>query len=343
MGLMDRAKAAVRDAQDQVTESARAAEDRVAAKVGERRYAAVRSGTGKAAGATARGAGAAGAAGLRGIGGTRAGQKMGQGARTVATEVAGLPVLGLGSEILAARNGVPELIARVQRDPRDPEACLWLAEALRRTERDSRVALAVRTLTSPAAPLVRAASTIATKCGSEPVDPMPRRLLRRAFALASARIAADPADAPALHVAARVYLAQGMDSDAARLAALAAAADPQSGTALVTAARARLRQGRTDEARALAEQALAKRCTVAHEITAELLRRDLRAAGEATVGQRGAAYARELDLVNRQDRRDYYGAAPGVPKAGWAVAVTEAKKTATLARRVAQRVKGSDA
>lgn len=155
------------------------------------------------------------------------------------------------------------------------------------------------------------------------------------------RIVADPRDAVALHVAARVYLHQGMYDDAARLALAATEADPAAGGPWVTAARARLRQDRAEDARHLAGQALTRGCTVAHEITAELLRRDLRTAGQASVGERGGAYARELDKISRADRRSYYGAAPGAPRAGWAVTVTESKKTAALARRVAQRTKGN--
>ena len=335
MGLIDRAKAAAKDAQDKVTSAARAGEERLAGVVGPERYTGARDKVTSSTKRAAEGTKNAGGAALDKAGGTKSGQLVGDGTRRVVKEIQGLPLVGLTPEALAARNGVPTVRKKLRRDPTNPEHALWLAEALLRTQREMRLVLTAHGAANPTTVAVRSVTNVALKLGQTHADPPHVRLLKTAFAGAATRVRADPTDAVALHVCARVYLVQGMLADAARLAELAATAAPSDGRACATAAYAHLRAGDNAAAEAAADRAVERGCTVGHEVHAELLRRRLLAEGEKGAKERNDAYAQRLALVEKKDRRAYYGAALGAPAVTWAVTAQESRKTARLTGRVA--------
>jgi hypothetical protein len=335
VGLIDRAKAAAKDAQDRVTAAARSGEERVAGVVGDERYAKARDRAGSSVSRVVDGTRRAGGAALDRAGATAGGQRVGDGARRAVRELQALPLVGLTPEAVAARNGVPTLRKRLRHDPKNPEHALWLAEALLRTQREMRVVRAAKSAANPTAVAARGVTHVAVRLGQPRGDPPHLRLLKTAFSGAAARVRADPSDADALRVCSRVYLVQGMLADAVRLAELAAAADPDDGRACATAAYAHLRSGDDGAAAEHAERAIARGCTVGHEVHAELLRRQLVAAGDQPLKERSDAYAARLAQVERRDRRAYYGAALGAPSVTWAVTAQESRKTARLTGRLA--------
>jgi tetratricopeptide (TPR) repeat protein len=336
VGLIDRAKAAARDAQDRMLSAARTSEGGLAGVVGQQRYANARGKVSSSAARAAAGSKKAGGAALDRVGATTGGQRVGDGARRAVKEIQALPLVGLTPEALAARNGVPTLRKKLRRDPMNPEHALWLAEALLRTEREMLVVRIAHGTANPTTLAVRGVTNLAIKLGQPRGDPPHLRLLKAAFAAAATRLRANPSDADALHVCARVYLVQSMFADAARLAELAATAAPTDGRPCATAAHAYLRAGDEAAAAACAEQAVERGCTVGHEVHAELLRRRLLAHGELGVKERSDAYAERLALVDRKDRRAYYGAALGAPGITWAMTAQESRKTARLTGRLAE-------
>ncbi|MFC6287108.1 hypothetical protein ACFP3Q_17035 [Nocardioides sp. GCM10027113] len=335
MGLIDRARAAAKDAQDRVASAARAGEERLSGAVGEARYTRARDAVGSSTRRAADGTRRAGERALDRAGATSGGRRLGEGARRAVSEIQALPLVGLTLEAVAARHGVPTLRKRLRADPADPQRALWLAEALLRTRREMLAVRAAQTVANPGSVALRAATKVAVGLGATRAEPPHLRLLRAAFAGAAGRVHADPTDAEALHVCARVYLVQGMYDDAVRLADLAAAAAPADGRPCATAAQAHLRAGQAHEAARCADLALERGCTLGHEVHAELQRAELMAAGEQGLRERGDAYAERLAMVDRRHRRAYYGVAVGAPGVTWAVTAQETRKTARLAGRLA--------
>ena len=336
MGLVERGKAAARDAQDRVRASAERKGERIAKAVGPTRYDAAASALTAAAGKTHAVARSARDKSLDAAGQTRAGKKVGAGSRRAVSELQGIPLVGMTPKVVAARNGVPQLVRRLKKEQPTPEHYLWLAEALIRTQREMRVIRAARAVANPTRLVVRGITRTATSLGRENRRPASQRLLEVAFRAAALRVRDDSGDAIALHVMARVYLAQGLYEPAQRIAGLAAKSDPADGRPLVTAAHARLRAGDDEGARRFAFEALERGCTIGHEVTAELLRRELRRNESLTVKQRSDAYGAELRKVKKRDRKAYYGVGLGAPAVTWAVAGQEMKRTATLTRRLAR-------
>lgn len=265
------------------------------------------------------------------VGGTRPGEALARGTRATGTQVRKLPIVSAAFDVAAQRNGVVELRERLNDDPADAMAHVHLAEALRRTERDLYVLLAGRAIINPGSLVVRQALRAAAGLDQAATEPPARQLLRRAFTLAKHRLRADPDDAEALHVAARVYLAEGHARHAVRFSRRAAiAAPPAAGPALITLGRAYLEVGDKDAASRAATMAIQRGMTVGHEI--------LIAADDTATGWRERAVidAERSACVEAEDRRLYNGVAYTPSDVTRAVVATQGEKTREAATALAE-------
>jgi hypothetical protein len=283
-------------------------------------------------------------------GGTRAAElvppetidKTGAAVRRVAGRLSQVPLLGIGGHAVQACHGVGVLTERVRVHPQHPVYHLWLAEALARAERDATRVRIARGATSavfnPTSLVVREAVRASVTLARAEDEPASRRVLRSAWCLACARVQLDPADHEALHVMARVYLAHGMNAQAAQFAALATSAGAPA-ESLVTRARALCRDGRLEAAQHDAQRAVQHGCSVGNEVLAEVLAARMRAGGDADAAGLRRAYA-ELGPISAEDRTRYWGFAPSAREAASTVAERERGKAAALLRRRSRHTQG---
>ena len=261
--------------------------------------------------------------------------------RRVRGRMARLPGLTATADLLAARHCVDLLAAGVKEYPGDPLRYVWLAEALQRVQRDMRMLLRLRwaaAVATGAGAVALVARTVIRKLaglgetgGEEPAV----RLLRRAYALGSQRLArgADPAT---LHTLARVYLGQGMPAETLRLTRLAASMSPApAAEVLVTAARAYLALRRPEDAARLAERAIEQGSSVGYDVLAQA-----RIADRSRLARRpvdGVGDWRELRRrVRLEDRVRYYGAARTQPQTALVLSSAQwARTRATVSEAVA--------
>jgi hypothetical protein len=259
-------------------------------------------------------------------------------ARRVRKAMAGLPGLSAPADLIAARHCVDLLAARFKEDPADPRHNLWLAEALLRMQREMRAVVGVRCVVSPTSIITRTAIQQVSRLGDESDGEEPAlKLLRRAFALAAARVRENAADVASLHVLARVYLARGMPHESLRLARQAVAVDsPERADVLVTAARALLTLRRRDDAAHTAQRAADDGATVGYDVLVRLL-----ATERSDLTRERLTRVRELrSKVRHEDRARYAGAsrtpaeiAQAAKSAQWRKAGTAFTDAAGLAGR----------
>ena len=233
--------------------------------------------------------------------------------------LAGLPGLTLTADTIAARHCVDLLAAGVKEDPDDPRRHIWLAEAVLRTRRDLKRWARMRAVADPRSLIVRSAVRGIASLGQDAEHDPAEQLLKRAFALAQARVREHDRDPLALHAIARVYLARRMPEDAARLAGLASAAESgERAEVLITGARALKALRRRDEAARLAQGAVDHGSTLGYELLAQLLLID-----RAHVKQAPAVHVVDvLELrreVRAEDRARYFGATRSTAEVALAV------------------------
>jgi hypothetical protein len=239
-------------------------------------------------------------------GASRSGAAVGRGARRVAAEMQRLPLLSAPGDVLRAKNAVFELTERFEAEPENPYTSLWLGEALKALERDTRVLVAARSALNPTTLLTRQALKTGAELGAESSLPASERMLNRAFYLADQRLRTAGFDAHALHVIARVYLAKRSAEsavDPAKLA-LADATDPGRGHFLFTLGRAYLAVGRPADARRAAELSIASGTTLGYELLAETL---FLGEDEADSKKRHHDFVDLLARVRADDRAEYHG------------------------------------
>lgn len=281
-------------------------------------------------------------AGLERANDTAAARKVGDASRRVGREVRNLPVLSLANDAIAKRHGVHLLARSFTHDPTDPERNLWLAEALDRAARDRRLYANAKALVDPSSIVTRAGFQVTAGLGTERQLSTEEQLLTRANALAAARVQADPRDADALHVLARVQLARGDAEKCVRFAKLAAQADPsRSGRALVTLARGYEAQGRYAVASHAAGLALQQGCTLAYEVLADLepRREDEDGSGRLKSSRDRIARAVRLrDRVEDEDRRSYWGVSVSGGTLARDVASAQWDKTKSTTQRLRRTV-----
>jgi hypothetical protein len=260
---------------------------------------------------------------------TQAGRRVGETTRTTARTIRELPGLSAVVDTIMEKNGVDELRERVANDPVDPMACIHLAAALQRAERDLRSYAAARVLVNPGSLVLRQTFRAAAGLDAQSDEPAQTRLLRRAFGLAKQRLAADQADAGAFHALARIYLMQRQPHHAVKFAKKAAACDPeQAGLPL---ARAYLELGQTRPARRAAEMATRQGMTLGYQILAATTGTP-RPQGPASSVR---AEAQLLTRITSEDQRRYDGVAYTTSEISRAVVSRQREKTRTLSTTVA--------
>ena len=264
------------------------------------------------------------------LGATAGGKRVGAVVRRVGAEAGRLPGITILGDTFTHRHGVDVLLTRFREDPTDPERAVWLAEALRRSERDRWVWRAARTVVDPSTLVVRSAMGAAATLGADADRRRPsERVLRHGFHHAVRRVRSDARDAGALHTLARIYLSRGHPAVARELAGLAAMAAPDdAGLALVTAAHAAAASGAAEDARSLATAAVDHGCSLGWAVLSRLVDE------ESDTAARVAERARLLALVTDEDRVRYHGVVRSAGSTVAAVASTQKNRAVDTGERL---------
>jgi hypothetical protein len=263
------------------------------------------------------------------LGKTEGGKMLGEKSTHVVGFLSKLPVLSLATDIMRARNGIDGLYEHLKADPNDPERFLWLAEAMDRMDRDQHRYTTIRSAMDPSYLLTRQAIKTSTELGKEAIEAPRRRLLKNAFALSISRLKKKPSDRDAIHVLARVYLAQKLLSESMRFSKLAIIADPNDGLALVTLGRVYLAHDQLENARRAGQLAIERGSSMGNEILAEVLLKEN--AGDAPA--RIERYSDILDQVSQQDRERYWGPSVQGVNMVEAIGAAQMKKATDLLER----------
>lgn len=225
--------------------------------------------------------------------------------RSAAGFIATLPVFTALTDAARARHGVDDLYATLRVHPQDPQQALWLAEALDRVHGDLALFGRVRSLTSPTYALRRRLLLSALELGEQPSDPVRVRLLKSAYRRSLSAVRVNSKDHEALHVLARIYLAQGDLVSAGRLAKVSILTDPSDGLAWITMARVFFVAGQYSSAKVAAERAVSAGAGYGNELLAQLVIAQTPEEAATAV----AEFERLRSLVTPADRRAYFGTA----------------------------------
>ena len=239
------------------------------------------------------------------VGSSDTGQRLGAKARSTAGVLAQLPVLSAVNDAALSRHGVQQLHQELVDDPGDPLRALWLAEALDRVQVDLGRYRRIRSFTSPTYVVRRQAILGAMALGAEAQDSTRLRLLKAAFVGARSQVARDPGSDAALHVLARVYLAQHQPKTALPVTKRALTRAPEDGLLWITLARCYMQLGSSSASATIAAQRGANYgATYAHELLAQLA---LLGDAQTDVDVAVSSFERERSLITPEGRQAYLG------------------------------------
>jgi hypothetical protein len=257
---------------------------------------------------------------------TGAGAAAGNVIRRVGSVAGQLPVLSLSADALRERHGVLVLTERAEADPTNPMAHLFLAEAMAAMAREQAVVDAARTVANPSSAVAREAMRAVAQVGIDKRDPV-AEMLSRTHRLAVGRLRKNKHDSEALHVIARIHLAQRHPDLAVVPSKLAATAGSgvTRGAALATLSRAFLALRQDDMARKAATAAIKFGCGIGWETIAALLHRPAENGGQLEDG-RYRQYVDALSRVTDEDRQLYCGFHRGAGEIARAVLDSQADK-----------------
>jgi hypothetical protein len=263
----------------------------------------------------------------RAAGETGAGAAAGNIIRRVGSVAGQLPVLSLSADALRERHGVLVLTERAKADPTNPMAHLFLAEAMAAMAREQAVVNAARTVANPSSAVAREAMRAVAQVGIDKRDDPVAEMFSRTHRLAVGRLRTDKHDSEALHVIARIHLAQRRPDQAVVPGKLAATAGSgvTRGAAFATLSRAFLALGQDDMARKAAMAAIKSGCGIGWETIAALLHRPAENGGQLDDG-RYRQYVDALSRVTDEDRHVYYGFYRGAGEIARAVLDSQADK-----------------
>jgi hypothetical protein len=260
-------------------------------------------------------------------GSTNTGGRVGELARRFGGEMSGIPLLSLPRDLIRERSDITRLTDDVRQDPTDLYACLFLAEALATLERDMELYQVAQGIANPQAAVTRQAVKTLAGLGSGTHVPASERMLRRSYALATARLKGGH-DADACHVIARVYLAKHKADVATKPAKLALSEDdhPGRGAFLVTLARAYFGSTHFASARRAAELAVEAGCSVGYQVLADLLFESA-TDRHGTRSERRRRFEELAAKVSDDDKRAYYGSRRSPWEIGRAVWMDQLNKS----------------
>ena len=238
------------------------------------------------------------------VGSSETGQRLGAKARSTAGVLAQLPVLSAVNDAALSRHGVQQLHQALVDDPGDPLRALWLAEALDRVQVDLGRYRRIRSFTSPTYVVRRQAFLGAMALGAEAQDSTRLRLLKAAFVGARSQVARDPGSDAALHVLARVYLAQHQPKTALPVTKRALTRAPEDGLLWITLARCYMQLGSFASATIAAQRGANYGATYAHELLAQLA---LLGDAQTDVDVAVSSFERERSLITPEGRQAYLG------------------------------------
>lgn len=231
------------------------------------------------------------------------GKKVGVGSRKFVEIVSQLPILTLSSDIIKSKNGINELYDILKKDKNNPENYVFLAEAMRRVERDKKIYFGFKTVMNPTSIIFRESIKTAVSIGLDESDPTEIKLLKNAFYLCVSKLKIQPKDSITLHALARVYLLMGLNEDCIRFCKLAILADSRNKLPYITLARAYIAIEQYDNANKSANIAITYEKYYAYEILSQLVM----LANNNDIQQKIEEYSLYRDKISKEDRKIYLG------------------------------------
>ncbi|KPV43985.1 tetratricopeptide repeat protein [Alicyclobacillus ferrooxydans] len=198
------------------------------------------------------------------------GKQLGQTARTITGGLAKLPVFSLTTDVIKARNGVDMLYKHLLESPEDPIRHIWLAEAMRRVQRDRKLYTRMRTVMDPSYVVVRKGVQTLVSLGQEPIDPAELKLLKNSYLLCLRGLKRNPENALLYDALCRLYISMSNPAKAVECAKIALLIDPSYAQAAISLARAYLALPQTEYAEKAAWLAIQKGHSYGYEILAEI-------------------------------------------------------------------------
>jgi hypothetical protein len=242
------------------------------------------------------------------------------------------------TDVVNEKNSIVELREMRAQDPTNPLLNLWLAEAIRSSERDMRRYVAARTAIDPSFVLVKEGlRTVGTLGVDSRATVNSQAMLTLAYRWAMDRLARDPHDVVSLDVVARVYLTMGKAPSAlkpAKMAALESGSAEANAHAMFTLARIYVALAYPEAASVAARATVTRKCTLGHEIQADLLYLK-------SIEQRGRMneYADLRGCVTVEDRLAYYGSYRTLSATAHAIAATQRAKSTQAWDKASEQVR----
>lgn len=232
------------------------------------------------------------------------GKQVGKSTRDFATIVSQLPVLSLTSDIIKSKNGINEIYPMIKNDSYNPEKYIWLAEAMRRVERDRKIYSGFRTVVHPSSIIFRETIKTAASMGIDNNDKFENRILRNAYYMSIKKFKTTK-EAKYLHILARVYLLTGDIPESIKFCKMAIMKDSSNKLPFITLARAYLEIGQYQNSKKAAEIAISNNLLYAYDILSQLVILE----ESDDVAYKVERYSSLRDKIQKKDRQVYLGCA----------------------------------
>lgn len=232
------------------------------------------------------------------------GKQVGKSTRNFASIVSQLPVLSLTSDVIKSKNGINELYQLIKNDTHNPEKYIWLAEAMKRVERDRKIYSDFRTVLHPTSIILRETIKTAAYMGMDKNDRFESRILKNAFYLSINKFKTTK-EAKYLHILARVYLLMGDTPECIKFCKMAIMKDSRNKLPFITLARAYLEIGQYQDSKKAAEIAISNNLLYGYDILSQLVMLEK----SEDIANKVERYSSFRDKIQKKDRQIYLGCA----------------------------------
>lgn len=233
---------------------------------------------------------------------TDVGKKIGSRTRSFAAILSELPIISLPADYIKSKNGIKQLYELIKEEPRNAERYIWLAEAMKRVERDIKIYSNFRTIIDPQSLVFKEAIKTAISLGNEK-SKSDNVVLKNAYHLAVNEVKKNPKSSKNLHVLSRVYLLMGDLRESIKFSKLAIMADPEYKLPYITIARAYFEGGHYNNCNKAIQKAIANNLNYAYEIKSNLILID----DDREFSKKVETYSNLRDEIRSEDRVEYLG------------------------------------
>lgn len=235
---------------------------------------------------------------------TEIGKQVGNTTRDFASIVSQLPVLSITSDFIKSKNGVGELYQLIKYDAYDAERYIWLAESMKRVERDRKIYSGFRTIIHPSSIIFRETIKTAVSLGVDKNDKFESRVLRNAYYLSINKYKTTK-EAKYLHILSRVYLLAGDNIESIKFSKMAIVADFKNKLPYITLARAYLAIGEYQNSKKAAKIAIDNNYLYGYDILSQLVMLE----ESDDIPYKVEKYSSLRDKIQKKDRKAYLGCA----------------------------------